>query len=173
MMSLSKDVVYAFIDSQNLNLGIQSLGWRLDFKKFYIYLCDKYHIEEAYLFLGYIARNRDLYRYLTDCGYKIIFKPVVRNRKGKVKGNIDAELVLHSAKIEYKNYDKAIIVSGDGDFYCLLKDMVIEDRLLKLLIPSSKSESILLKEFQSFKGFINRDKKYLEKCGRRGVLPRK
>jgi len=29
---------YAFIDSQNLNLGIQSLGWKLDFAKFHRYL---------------------------------------------------------------------------------------------------------------------------------------
>ena len=28
---------YAFIDSQNLNLGIQSMGWKLDWKKFRVY----------------------------------------------------------------------------------------------------------------------------------------
>jgi len=27
--------------------------------------------------------------------------------------------VLYAAAIEYSNYDKAVIVSGDGDFYCL------------------------------------------------------
>ena len=30
------EVVYAFIDCQNLNLGIQSHGWKLDFRKFSI-----------------------------------------------------------------------------------------------------------------------------------------
>jgi uncharacterized LabA/DUF88 family protein len=90
-----------------------------------------------------------------------------------VKGNIDAELVLYSAKIEYKNYDKAIIVSGDGDFFCLLEDMVKEGRLYKLIIPNPKSESVLLREFQEYKVLLNRDRKYLEKCGRRGVLPHK
>jgi len=29
---------FAFIDSQNLNLGIQSLGWKLDYRRFRIYL---------------------------------------------------------------------------------------------------------------------------------------
>jgi len=32
---------YAFIDSQNLNLGIQKLGWKLDYKKFRVYLKEK------------------------------------------------------------------------------------------------------------------------------------
>jgi len=29
-----KENNYAFIDAQNLNLGIQSLGWKLNYKKF-------------------------------------------------------------------------------------------------------------------------------------------
>jgi len=29
---------YAFIDSQNLNLGAQELGWKIDYKKFNVYL---------------------------------------------------------------------------------------------------------------------------------------
>ena len=29
-----KAIIYAFIDSNNLNLGIESLGWKLDFKRF-------------------------------------------------------------------------------------------------------------------------------------------
>ena len=44
----------------------------------------------------------------------LIFKPTLeyrRNGKIQVKGNVDAELVLHSM-IQYKDYDKAIIVSG-------------------------------------------------------------
>lgn len=33
-----KQVTYAFIDSQNLNLGVRSLGWKLDFAKFRQYI---------------------------------------------------------------------------------------------------------------------------------------
>jgi hypothetical protein len=32
---------YAFIDSQNLNLGIRILGWKLDYARFRIYLKEK------------------------------------------------------------------------------------------------------------------------------------
>lgn len=45
---------YAFIDSQNLNLGIKSLGWKLDFVKYRRYLREKYGVTTAYLFIGYV-----------------------------------------------------------------------------------------------------------------------
>lgn len=52
---------YAFIDSQNLNLGIQSLGWKLDYRRFRVYLKEKYKVSIAYMFIGYIPANQDLY----------------------------------------------------------------------------------------------------------------
>ena len=93
-MNSKKENNYAFIDSQNLNLGILSLGWKLDYKKFRIYLKEKYNISKAYLFIGYIPSNQDLYSFLQGVGYVLIFKPTLPNDKGEVKGNIDADLVL-------------------------------------------------------------------------------
>ena len=52
---------YAFIDSQNLNLSIRSLGWKLDFARFRIYLKEKYGVTKAFLFIGYVEGNNDLY----------------------------------------------------------------------------------------------------------------
>lgn len=46
----------------------------------------------------------------------MILKPTMELPDKTVKGNVDAELVLHTM-IQYPNYDKAIIVSGDGDFH--------------------------------------------------------
>jgi len=110
---------YAFIDSQNLNLSIREQGWILDFRKFRTYLKDKYGIAKAFIFIGYVPQNQDLYTNLQKDGYILIFKPTLSLPSGGVKGNVDAELVLH-AMIEYKNYDKALIITGDGDFYCLV-----------------------------------------------------
>src|SRR3989338_5660660 len=119
---MKKMIVYAFIDSQNLNLGVRSQGWRLDFVRFRVYLTDKYSVKKAYLFIGYIPKNKELYTFLKESGYILIYKLVVESKvpKTKIKGNVDAELVLH-AMIEYPRYKKAIIVSGDGDFYCLIE----------------------------------------------------
>ncbi len=139
---------YAFIDSQNLNLSIQRLGWKLDFKRFRVYLREKYKVNIAYLFIGYIQKNQDLYNSLQKYGYVLIFKPTLEYKDGTVKGNCDAELVLQ-AMIDYKNYNKAIIVSGDGDFYCLVKYLTDKDKLKKILIPNEAQCSILLKRFPS------------------------
>ena len=45
---------FAFIDSNNVNLGIRELGWRLDFKKFRIYLKEKHKVKKAYLLAIYL-----------------------------------------------------------------------------------------------------------------------
>lgn len=178
-----KDVSYAFIDSQNLNLGtskniyknkkIVYKGWKLDFKKFKKYLSDKFRVKKAFLFIGYIEQNKKLYKSLKSYGYELVFKPTVKVRDGKPKGNVDAELVLHATAIEYSNYDKAVIVSGDGDFRCLHEFLEDKGKLYKIVIPNLKSESSLLKPFQKYKVFIQHEKSKLEfqaiKSGRRNT----
>ena len=145
---------YAFIDSQNLNLSIRSQGWILDFGKLRQYLRDKYSITKAFLFIGYVYDNQDLYTALQKDGYILIFKPTLRLPDGRVKGNIDADLVLH-AMIEYKNYDKALIVTGDGDFYCLVDYLKKNDRLLKLMIPNKYAFSSLFRKIMPHVVFMN------------------
>jgi uncharacterized LabA/DUF88 family protein len=152
---------YAFIDSQNLNLSIRSQGWLLDFRKFKKYLEDKYGVTKAFLFVGYVPQNQDLYTNLQKCGFILIFKPTLLLPTGKVKGNVDAELVLHTM-VEYNNYDKALIVTGDGDFYCLVDYLVKKDKLLKLMIPNREKFSSLFRKLMSCIVFMNNLKEKLE-----------
>lgn len=137
---------YAFIDSQNLNLAVRDQGWKLDFGRFRKYLQDKYGVVKAFLFIGYVPTNQNLYTVLQEQGYILIFKPTLILSNGKVKGNVDAELVLH-AMIEYQNCQKAVIVSGDGDFHCLIKYLKNKTKLEKLIIPNKNKYSSLLREF--------------------------
>lgn len=153
-MKNKKTVLYAFIDSQNLNLGTRSLGWKLDFQKFHVYLKDKYKISKAFLFIGYLDANQKLYDHLKKWGYQLVFKPAIRFNRTSIKGNVDAELVLHAAKIQYKNYDLAIIVSGDGDFFCLHEELEKDKKLFKIIVPSRKSESSLIKRFRDYKLYV-------------------
>lgn len=142
-----KPIVYVFIDSQNLNLGIRSQGWKLNFGKFRQYLITKYQVSKTFLFIGYVQGNQVLYTYLQSVGYICIFKPTLelkKNKNVKVKGNVDAELVLH-AMIEYGRYNKAIIVSGDGDFYCLCEYLLRKDKLGKIMVPNKRYSSLLRK----------------------------
>jgi uncharacterized LabA/DUF88 family protein len=153
---------YAFIDSQNVNLAIKELGWSLDFRRLRKYLADKYHVTQAYLFLGLIPEYQGLYTALQKAGFILIFKPTLRAKDGKVKGNCDAELVLHTM-IEYPHYDKAVIVTGDGDFFCLIEYLGDKDKLERLLIPNERKYSSLLNRVAIEKMiFLNRSRKKLE-----------
>lgn len=139
--------IYAFIDSQNLNLGIHSQGWKLDFAKFRRLLLDRYKVNKALLFIGFIPKYQPLYDDLTKAGYSLIFKPTVTHKiKGihETKGNVDAELVLH-AMIQFSHYSKAVIVSGDGDFHCLIEYLESKNKLTKILVPNHKYSSLLRK----------------------------
>jgi uncharacterized LabA/DUF88 family protein len=135
---------YAFIDSQNLNLSIRALGWKLDFSRFRVYLKENYAVTKAFLFIGYVEGNNDLYTSLQEAGFICIFKPTLEYKDGTTKGNCDAELVLQ-AMIEYQNYDKAVVVTGDGDFYCLVKYLIENIKLEALMIPNKFKFSALLR----------------------------
>ena len=151
---MTKENNSAFIDSNNLYLGISKdildgqgkkvySGWKLDYRKFRIYLKDKYRVQKAFLFIGFMPGNQAMYTKLQQDGYICIFKPILELKDGKVKGNVDAELVLYSM-IEYKNYDQAVIVSGDGDFHCLVEYLLNQGKLKKVLVPNKFRYSSLL-----------------------------
>ncbi|HET9173716.1 MAG TPA: NYN domain-containing protein [Candidatus Saccharimonadales bacterium] len=160
---------YAFIDSQNLNLGTQKMGWKMDWRKFRQFLRDTYGVTHAYMFIGYMAENEQLYEHMHELGYLIVLKPTidmkvlpeaeseatenhdaakVEKEKPTVKGNIDADLVLHAMK-ELPNYNKAIIVSGDGDFFGLIEYLVAQNKLLHIMTPNWQYSS-LLKQFEEY-----------------------
>lgn len=160
---MSKSNNYAFIDSQNLNLGVRTLGWNIDYRKFRLYLKNKYDVSHAFLFIGLVANNQQLYTELQKAGFILVFKPTVQyfeNGKQTVKGNVDAELVLHAAAIQLNKYDKAVIASGDGDFACLVDFLIGEGKLLHILTPNAKY-SKLLRPFSSYIVRIDQLKKSL------------
>lgn len=160
-----KQTIYAFIDSQNLNLGVRSAGWKLDFVRFRKYLKDVYKVEQAYLFIGQMPENQQLYFYLQRAGYTLIFKPTqhyYKDGKKTTKGNVDAELVLYSAAKLFAEYDKAVVVSGDGDFVCLYEYLHENDKLLKILVPNKAKYSKLLKPFIAKIDYVSTKRKKLE-----------
>lgn len=158
---------YAFIDSQNLNLGIKKLDWKLDFRKFRVYLREKYQVSQAFLFLGFIPENSYLYNFLADSGYILVFKPVLFDDNNKPKGNVDADLVLKSM-IEFDNYSQAVIISSDGDFYCLVEYFYSKNKLAKVISPDFQNCSRLLKKSAKDKiVFVNNLRHKLEYVSKR------
>ena len=122
-----KEKNLAFIDGQNLHLGILEDGWKIDHYKFRIYLKDKYHVTEAYYILGYInEEEQDLYNNLQKAGFIIIFKKHNPNLITQKKGNVDSDIVFEIMKnlIDNKSFDKIVLVSGDGDYKKLVDYLI-------------------------------------------------
>lgn len=172
----SKPNAYAFIDSQNLNLGVQKMGWKLDWRKFRQMLTEKYGVTKAYMFIGHVPEFENMYMQMHDLGYLVVLKPTQDMTKPQVekpepeeqaepeekkpiKGNIDADLVLWTMR-EIKNYDKAIIISGDGDFYGLAEYLVEQNKLLHIMAPNWQYSS-LLKPFEKYIVRIDRMRREL------------
>jgi uncharacterized LabA/DUF88 family protein len=153
---------YAFIDAQNLNLGMQALGWKLDYKKFRRYLKEKYAVEVAYMFIGYVQRNQLLYASLQKAGFVLLFKPVITDSQGNIKGNVDADLVLQ-VMIDLEECDKAVLVTSDGDFYSLVRYLYELDKLEVVMSPYIKyCSSLLRKEAKEKIVYMNNLRKKLE-----------
>jgi len=77
---------FAYIDGANLHKGIESSGWKLDYRKFRVWLLEKYGVKKAYIFIGLIPKYSDLYKYLQECGYTLVFKEVVYDSDGDYAG---------------------------------------------------------------------------------------
>lgn len=163
---------YAFIDSQNLNIGVQKFGWKMDWIKFRKFLAEEYNVTKAFMFIGYVPEFESLYDQMHDAGYLVVLKPTYdmtkpqadphanqsdqhgkheEEEKKPVKGNIDADLVLWAMK-EMSNYDKAVLVSGDGDFYSLIEYLESKKRLHKILTPSFQYSQL----FNKYEQYIDR-----------------
>ncbi|HYH75572.1 MAG TPA: NYN domain-containing protein, partial [Candidatus Saccharimonadales bacterium] len=113
---------YAFIDAQNLHAGVESLGWKMDHKKFREYLTAEHGVKKAYMFLGFMEEHQPLYSALQEAGFILYFKPLVRHDESAIKGNVDADMVLQTM-IDIERYNQAVIVSGDGDFAGLIRHL--------------------------------------------------
>ncbi len=136
---------FAFIDTQNVNLAVRDQWRKIDRKKFKEYLKNKYKVSITYLFIGYIPENQDMYTFFQKVWYTLIFKPVLNLKNWTTKWNVDAELVLQ-AMIDYNTYDKAVVVTWDGDFSCLIKHLYKNAKLLTLIVPNEHMYSIFLKK---------------------------
>lgn len=170
---------YAFIDSQNLNLGVQKAGWKMDWHKFRLWLTEKHGVTQAFMFIGYMVENESLYQQMYDHGFLVVLKPTLdikqipndkpahqmtaaekakKDERPAVKGNVDADLVLYAMK-EIPNYDKAVIVSGDGDFFGLIEYLAANKKLHKLITPNRQYSTL----FSGFEEYVeNLDSKRSE-----------
>ncbi len=170
---------YAFIDGINLHLTYEYLDWKMDYRKLRMYLREKHNITTAYYFIGFIEENNNIYKDLEAYGYTLKFREVsefktdsvicphcqgiVEPEKIKTKCDCDADLVLQ-AMDDFNEYDKAILISSDGDFDNLVKKLLHTNKMKLVLAPCKEGCSKLLKRASRGRiDFLDDHKDRLEK----------
>jgi len=164
-MERHKESNLAFIDGQNLYLGTKEDDWKVDHNKFRIYLKDKYHVTEAYYFLGYVTEEQqDLYNNLQKAGFIVLFKEHNENLKAQKKGNVDTDIVFEIMKnLVENNFSKIILVSGDGDYKKLVDYLIKKNKFKKIIFPNRKFASSLYKKLGSeLYDYIENIKSYIK-----------
>lgn len=147
--------VHMYIDGNNLYRSAHELGYTIDYKKLRGWLRQKYHVDHAYLFIGLIPKRTSFYEYLQECGFILVFKQTV-SCGGTIKGNCDAELVLKAVSDYYtRAFTSCMIVTGDGDFACLIEFLHAQRSLYCLIAPDVRKCSILLKNKNVDITFLN------------------
>ena len=138
---------YAYIDGANLHKGVETLGWKLNYRTFRSWIRQKFGVTDSKLFIGMMSKNADLYTSLQSAGYRLIFKEVVYDGNGKPKGNCDADLVLQAVVDWYEEGTASVIlVTSDGDYTPLVKFWLEKKVSCTVISPASIQKcSILLK----------------------------
>ncbi len=145
----------AFIDGQNLYMGTakrEQDPWRIDLKRFRVYLEQKYGVAKAYYFLGYVQEtNEELYEEIQAAGFVLVFREHNAAMLGKKKGNVDSDIIFQTMKRMYKAEvpGKIFLVSGDGDYKMLVDFLIEEKKFGKMLFPNRQYASSLYKKLGS------------------------
>ena len=160
-----KRVNIAYVDEANLDRALRNqLGWKLDYRKFRVWLTEKYRVERAYIFIGLIPKYKNLYKYFQDCGFELAFKDVIYQKDGKPKGNCDSDLLMQ-ASIDFYEGDlaNAVLVTSDGDYAPLVRLLHSRGRIEIILSPTTPEKcSLLLKRTGAPIAYINDQRSILE-----------
>ena len=138
---------YAFIDASNIIYGARTEGWLIDQKKLFNYLKTKFKTSKTFFYFGKDDANKKqlgFLKKLESFGFTLRVKQIKRfgNRQ---KANCDVDLTLDMVLLKEK-YDRAIVLTGDGDFLPLFEYLKKEKREVVILaFPRSTARE--LKQF--------------------------
>ena len=110
--------VAVFVDVANIFYAAKAAGVDIDYVTLLKAAIAGRDFVRAYAYTGLDPDNenqRNFHSFLSRHGYKVVSKDIRKYGDGKVKANLDIELVVDMMKTA-RNLDVAIVVSGDGDF---------------------------------------------------------
>lgn len=164
---------FAYIDNQNLYMsttGSRENPWDVDMRRLRVYLREKYKVIRAYLFMGAFEYKRtDLYARFQEYGYILIFREHGEKLAGKKKGNVDVDIVFEMMRDNFTSaqMEKAVLVSGDGDYFRTVSYLNENGKLACVILPSHKSASSLYKRLTDAKRIYFDNEAIKRKIGRR------
>ncbi len=155
------------------------LDWKMDYRKLRIYLRKRHNIITAYYFLGFIEKNKRIYKDLEVYGYKVKFrrvsefptetiicprcKSIVKPDGIRTKCDCDADITLQIMD-DIEKYEKAILITSDGDFDNVVKKLTQVNKLKLVLAPCKEGCSRLLKSAARGRiEFLDKFRRELEK----------
>jgi uncharacterized LabA/DUF88 family protein len=110
--------VAVFVDVANIFYAAKAAGVDIDYVTLLKAATAGRDLVRAYAYTGLDPDNenqRNFHDFLRRHGYKVVSKDIRKYGDGKVKANLDIELVVDMMKTA-RNLDIAIVISGDGDF---------------------------------------------------------
>jgi uncharacterized LabA/DUF88 family protein len=114
---VSKNVA-VFVDVANIFYAAKAAGIDIDYVTLLKSATAGRDFVRAYAYTGLDPENenqRQFHSFLARSGYKVISKDIRKYGDGRIKANLDIELVVDMMKTA-RNLDIAVVVSGDGDF---------------------------------------------------------
>ena len=110
--------VAVFVDVANIFYAAKAAGTDIDYVTLLKATTAGRDFVRAYAYTGLDPDNenqRNFHAFLARNSYKVVSKDIRKYGDGKVKANLDIELVVDLMKTA-RNLDIAIVISGDGDF---------------------------------------------------------
>ena len=114
---MSKNVA-VFVDVANIFYAAKAAGVDIDYVTLLKAATAGRDFVRAYAYTGLDPDNenqRQFHSFLARNGYKVISKDIRKYGDGRIKANLDIELVVDMMRMA-RNLDIAVVVSGDGDF---------------------------------------------------------
>jgi uncharacterized LabA/DUF88 family protein len=114
---VSKNVA-VFVDVANIFYAAKAGGVDIDYVTLLKSAVAGRDFVRAYAYTGLDPENenqRQFHSFLARSGYKVVSKDIRKYGDGRIKANLDIELVVDLMRLA-RNLDIAVVVSGDGDF---------------------------------------------------------
>jgi uncharacterized LabA/DUF88 family protein len=170
---------YAFIDGVNLHLTYENLAWKVDYQKLRNLLAKRFDVVVAFYFLGNVKENGDIHTELDRDGYTVRLKTptlfttqeqqcpyckkLIAPALSRHKADCDSMMTLQVIS-DSSDYDKAVLVTSDGDFDNLVTWLLNRNKLRLVLAPCKDGCSgLLLSSARGRIAFIDEYKEELEK----------